>query len=99
MIPTGTNVYGIIDSSLSKEEITKKFSAHGWRISKASWFDWEITNDFAELILEGNEQLLIHGPVSPDYFNTLAEKMKEIELSFSLELYDENQNLVTVIKN
>ena len=99
MIPNGTNVHGIIYSSLSKEEITKKFSTNGWMIWKASWYDWEITNDFADLILEGDKELLIHGPVSPDYFNTLAEKMKEIGLSFSLELYDENQNLITVIKN
>ena len=98
MIPIGTNVYGVIYSSNSKEEIVKKFGAHCWQISKASWFDWEKTNDFSELIIDGDNEILIHGPVSPDHFNSLTEKMKEMKLSFSLELYDDNQNLVIEIK-
>ena len=99
MIPNGTNVYGIIFSSLSKEEIARKFSTSGWVIWKASWVDWEITNEFSELIIEGDNEILIHGPVSPDYFNTLTEKMKEMGLKFSMELYDENKKLVIEIKN
>ena len=99
MIPNGTNVYGIIFSSLSKEEITRKFSTSGWETWKATWVDWEITNEFSELIIEGDNEILIHGPVSPDYFNTLTEKMKEMGLKFSMELYDENQKLVIEIKN
>jgi hypothetical protein len=99
MIPNGTNMYGIIYSSSSKEEIAKKFGAHGWWVTKASWVDWEITNDFSDLIIEGDDEILIHGLVSPEHFRKLIEKMKEMELSFSLELYDDHKNLVEEIKN
>ncbi len=99
MLPESSNVYGVIYSSYSKEKIAKKIGEAGWNVSKASWFDWELINDFSELIIDGNEEVLIHGCVSTNYFNTLANKMKETELQFSLELYDEKGNLISEIKN
>jgi hypothetical protein len=99
MLPESSNVYGIIYSTYSKEEIVNRISKAGWNVNKASWFDWELTNDFSELIIDGDEEILIHGCVSTDYFNTLANILKEIELQFSLELYDEKGNLISEVKN
>jgi hypothetical protein len=98
MLPELTNVYGIIYSNLTKEEIAKKFEMLGWEIQKASWFDWMITNEFTELIIDGDKEILIHGPVAPNYFNTLTQKMKELGLRFSLELYNEDKVLITEVK-
>jgi hypothetical protein len=99
MLPESSNVYGVIYSSYSKEEIAKKIGKSGWNVRKASWFDWELMNDFSELIIDGDKEILIHGSVSPDYFDTMANKMKEIELQFSLELYDEKGSLISEVKN
>jgi hypothetical protein len=98
MVPESSNVYGVIYSNHSKEEIAKKIGKAGWNIRKVSWFDWELINDFSELIIDGDEEILIHGSVFPDHFDTFANKMKEIELQFSLELYDEKGNLISEVK-
>lgn len=99
MLPESSIVYGIIYSNLSKEEIAKRFEKIGWKICKAAWFDWEIINDYSELIIEGDDEILIHGPLDPDFFYALVNKMKEIELQFSLELYDENKKLLLEVKH
>lgn len=99
MLPESSNVFGIIYSNLAKEEIAKRFEKIGWRIGKSSWFDWEIMNDYSELIIEGDGEILIHGQLDPDFFYTLIDKMKEIELQFSLELYDENKKLLSEVRH
>lgn len=97
MLPESTNVYGVIYSTLSKNEIANRFGQLDWRVSKSSWFDWEITNDYSELIIEGDEEILIHGAVSPGSFTLLVNTMKEIGLQFSVELYDEAHELITMV--
>ena len=99
MLPDLSNVYGVIYSPLSKEEIAKSFGKVGWNVRKADWINWEITNDFSELIIEGDKEILIHGPVSVDSFEIFVAKMKEIKLKFSLELYDEQENLISEVNN
>ena len=51
------------------------------------------------MIIEGNDEILIHGSVSSDSFTILVNKMKEVDLQFSLELYDEANELITVVDN
>ena len=97
-LPDGSNMYGIINSTLSKEEIARKFGKIGWRISKAAWYDWELINDKSELIIDGDNEILIHGLIVPDYFDEFVESLKTIELKCSLELYDENQQLMKNIE-
>lgn len=99
MIPDGSNVFGIIHSPDLKEEVVKKFEAYGWMSWKAGWVDWEIKNDYSEFVIEGDKEILIHGPVATDHFDILIEKMKEMGLIFSMEFYDDNENMVMEVKN
>lgn len=88
------NIYGNI-KGLSKSEIASLFERNGWYKRKCSWTDYEIQNNWSELVIEGDDfDCLINGIL--DYSIERIDIIKEIlsitEISsFNLELYDEDE--------
>lgn len=57
-LPEGNNFYASF-SGISRVTIKEAFIKNGWNWSKAGWTDYELTNEWSELILQGEE----HSPL------------------------------------
>jgi len=94
--PDEPNLFGSLETPLTWEWVAKLFAPFGWVVRKCSWTDYEVYCDFAELVIESENPILIHGPVT-DLFANLPRIIKPLShagVSYSLECYDENRELV-----
>ena len=88
-IPDSTNVFGLVSTSRSPADVATLFPANVWRIRKCSWTDYEAISEFAELVIEASDPVLIHGPVA-DPANNVPRVIAPLEsagLSGSFECY------------
>ena len=53
-MPGGNNFYASF-SNVDKEHLKKVFELEGWISRKVTWTDFELTNNWSELILEGED--------------------------------------------
>lgn len=63
-IPEKPNFFSMIGAGFDRQQIAELYREAGWRVRKCSWTDYEIESDWAELILEGESPVLLHGSVS-----------------------------------
>ena len=96
MIPDYNNFYAAF-YGVTKADVRNAFVKNNWSCTKESWFDFEITNDWAELVLFGDEsEPLISGAV--DYNNSNVEAFDRLfnllAGSFVYEFYDNNGALL-----
>lgn len=63
-IPDATNFFGTVVTELSREVVARAFVAAGWAHRKRGLDEHELSSEFAELVLDGADPLLLHGPVA-----------------------------------
>ncbi len=98
-MPNSNNLYGSFDGGKSKYEIALFFYNNGWNIRKSSFYDFEIENEWAEFEINGeNNKPLLKGMIDINYFNHLIEELNLLEIKYSLELYNDKQELIKEIK-
>ncbi len=92
------NVYGSTRGNIAKWRIADAFRAAGWDSRNCAWDDYEIENEFSELIIEGGNtgSALIHGCVlDPDQnILCLGGVLASLGLGWQFELYGEDDELV-----
>jgi hypothetical protein len=95
-LPANSNMHGVISSATSKDDLAKLFSFAGWEVRRCSWKDYELTSAFAELILEGEDEVLLHGSVSDvlENVSSIASVLRAGGHAFSLECYASDGSLV-----
>ncbi|MEO6253811.1 MAG: hypothetical protein ABIO79_10920 [Ferruginibacter sp.] len=84
-------------SNVDKEYIKKAFEKEGWNLRKASWTDYELSNRWSELILEGeNDSPLLNGAIyfCQENLEILDKIFMSLKGEFQYEFYDENKNLI-----
>jgi hypothetical protein len=88
-IPDGSNFFGALDTGLSPEQVAGLYEAFGWRVRKCSWVDYEVTSDWAELIIEDTTPVLIHGSVADLLVRAeeLVAPLRAAGVSFTAECY------------
>ena len=74
----------------TKEEIAYCFKTIGADVRKSSWTDFEITDKNYEFEIIGEKEILITGEINLNYFDTFIEDLKDLDLKFTMELYEEN---------
>jgi hypothetical protein len=94
--PDESNLFGSLETSLTRERLATLFASFGWKVRKCSWTDYEVCSDIAELVIEGENPILIHGPVADLLANhpRIIDPLSHAGVSYSLECYDENRELV-----
>jgi hypothetical protein len=94
--PDESNLFGSLQTSLSREQVARLFAPFGWEIRRCGWTDYEVHCDFAELVIEGENPVLIHGPVADLLANLprIIEPLAVAGVPFSLECYDANRELI-----
>ncbi len=101
MIPEFSNVYGLLSTRRSKDWITSCFKKAGWSMRKCTWTDYEIDSDYAELIIEGDETILMHGAIADFDSNasSVVAILEENGIGYSIEHYDQAGNLLKILTN
>ena len=90
MVPAYNNFYALF-TGVTKTEVKNAFIRNNWGCSKESWFDFELTNDWAELVLHGDEsEPLLSGAVVHNETNIefLDRLFKSLTTKFVYEFYD-----------
>ena len=93
------NVYGSFRGK--KIVIVKAFVKRGWSSRKCSWTDFEIENEWSELIVEGYEpDCLINGFVLDveNNISKISDVLKSTVSNWKLEIYDTQSQLVKELK-
>jgi hypothetical protein len=97
----GNNFYASF-KNISKAKIKELFEQNGWAIRKTSWTDFELINNWAELILEGNDdEPLLNGRVifNNDNIILLDELFNSLGIQYIYEFYDKDKKLIFENKN
>lgn len=100
VIPEYNNLYGIIRATESTLEFTDRLRNRGWNCRKSSWTEIEVTSPWAELeITKEGKEIIVHGAIDSDYFESLSSLMNEIGYQYELEIYNEQKELIKTSTN
>lgn len=86
----GTSLCCALHTALEKEAIAGLYGKRGWYVRKCAWTDYEVKCSWAELVIEGESPILMHGPVT-DVLRRVEEVLDPLrvaEISFTAECYD-----------
>jgi hypothetical protein len=97
-----SNFFLALDTTLSQEQVAGLYRAIGCRVRKSSWFDYEVLSDWAELVIEAERPILMHGWVAnlPTRAEELVTPLRAAGVSFTGECYGPHpdQELFLVFK-
>jgi hypothetical protein len=88
-VPDSSNFFSALDTALSREQVAGLYGAVGWRVRKGSWVDYEVLTDWAELVIESESPILMHGPVAdlPARAEELVAPLRAACVAFTAECY------------
>jgi hypothetical protein len=100
-IPNKSNFFSALDTSLSREQVAGLYSVIGWQVRKCSWTDYEVISDWAELVIEAEDPILMHGPVADLQARAeeLVAPLRAAGLSFTAECYGPNGELLLELRS
>lgn len=89
-LPDSTNFYSSVRTDWQPEAIARLFARPVWRVRKCSRTDFEALSDFAEIVVESSNPVLIHGLVADVTVNgpRIVEPLAAAGLSGTFECYD-----------
>ncbi len=95
-LPDGANFYCMLTSTRSKKELAEWFAERGWSMHRVSSLDYGIRCAWAELVIEVDSPVLIHGAVADIMLNAarILDILKASGASFAGECYDEHLSLL-----
>jgi hypothetical protein len=95
------SLYLSLETTLSKENLALLFAPYGWQVRKCTRTDFEIICDRAELMIEADEPILMHGPVeqAENIVPCLLNILEAASIKYQGELYDDAHNLIRIFKS
>ncbi len=99
-IPNSSNFFSSLNTRLSRKQIANLYKSLGWQVRKCSWTDYEVRSDWAELIIESESPILIHGPVAnlPTRIEDLVAPLRNADVSFNAECYGPEPDNVLILE-
>jgi hypothetical protein len=84
-----SDFFSSLDTTLSRKQVADLYGAIGWRVRKCSHRDYEVISDWAELVIEAESPILMHGPVAnlPARAEELVAPLREAGIAFTAECY------------
>ncbi|MET9465476.1 hypothetical protein ABZY44_11790 [Streptomyces sp. NPDC006544] len=93
------NVCGGLTGAPSASLVVERFIGAGWSSRSASWKSYEVETGWCRLEVDPTEgDTLLNGVVDPQRFEDLATLLTRFGLPFSLELYDDDGELLREIE-
>jgi hypothetical protein len=95
-LPESSNFYAALDTRLSKQRVAELFRPLATTIRKCAWDEFEILCPWAEVILEDEAPILLHGLVADVFSNAerLLAALREAGVSYSVECYNDGGELL-----
>ena len=95
-LPGGGNFFGSLYTALSKQDVAQLYELRGWRVRKCTSVDFEVRCPWAELVINGEHPILLHGPVADVVTNAerILEPLRRAGVSYSAESYGEQDELL-----
>ncbi|RSZ24205.1 hypothetical protein EJO66_32025 [Variovorax beijingensis] len=95
-LPDGSNFFATLETELLKEQVAALFAAKGWRSRKCSWVDFEVRNDWAELVIDGTFPILLHGPVANIDQNAefILQTLRDAGVRYKAESYGDDPAVI-----
>ena len=99
-LPDRTNFYSILRTDLTPKQVARLYEAQGWRARKCSWTDFELYGPNAELVIESDSPLLMHGAVADVERNleSIVAPLRQADVPFTAECYDADKVLLQTIE-
>lgn len=87
--PDTSNFFSSLHTALSREQVAGLYGALGWQIRKCSFEDYEVISDWAELVIESERPIIMHGPVAglQSRAEELVVPLRAAGVSFTAECY------------
>ncbi|MFE2323758.1 hypothetical protein ACFXD5_07510 [Streptomyces sp. NPDC059385] len=93
------NVCGGLKGAPSASLVAQRFIGAGWSSRPASWESYEVETSWCRIEVEATDtRTLLNGVVDPDRFADLAALLTRFGLPFSIELYDDDGELLQEIQ-
>ena len=88
--------YSSLWTRLSRRKVADLFGRHGWSVRKCSWTDYEVITDLAELVIEADHPILVHGSIASvsEVVPVIDAVLSSADIEYTFEGYDEDDNLV-----
>jgi hypothetical protein len=89
-IPDRSNFFASLHTPLSRRRLVGLFARLGWSVRKCSRTDYEIRSPFAELVIEAESPILMHGPVAEVAANVerILAPLREAGVGHTAECHD-----------
>lgn len=83
----GTIFYCSLSTTLSKAQVADLYRGLGWTVRKSSWSDYEVICPFAELVIEADNPVLLHGPMASlgNNVDRILAPLREAGVRYSAE--------------
>ena len=90
------DIYMSLTTGYSRYDVVKLFTSRGWASRQCAWTEYEITSDFAELVIASENPILLSGSVSRDSnaVPSIAKILNDARIEFEFEVYDENHRMI-----
>src|SRR5215210_7136835 len=87
--PDTSNFYSSLHTGLTREQVARLYGMLGWRVRKCSSTDYEVFGPWAELVIEAESPILMHGLVADVMARAeeLAAPLRAAGVSFTAECY------------
>lgn len=94
-LPGDGEFFSMLYTSLTREQLVERYHSHGWSIRKCGWHEYEIRSDFAELVVEAEQPILMHGVVVDVVVNAerILEPLNGV-VDYAAEAYDDEKRLL-----
>jgi hypothetical protein len=95
-IPDSSDFFASLHTSLSRRRVAGLFARLGWSVRKCSWTDYEIRSPFAELVIEAESPILMHGPVAVAEANAdrILAPLRDAGVAYTAECYGTGGDLL-----
>ena len=89
MVPESANFFISLHTTRSRSRVARLFGPPTWSVRKCGWDDYEIASSFAELIIEAESPVLMHGVVADVETNAdqILAPLRTAGLTFTAECY------------
>jgi hypothetical protein len=89
-LPANENFCSPLDTRMSRRRVAQLYRARGWGVRKCAWYDYEITCPWAELTIEAQSPIFIHGSVADvlERADELLAPLQAASVDYVAECYD-----------
>ncbi|WP_329331389.1 hypothetical protein OG866_01285 [Streptomyces sp. NBC_00663] len=92
------NVCGSLDGGIDPAQVAFRLGSLGWRTRSSSWYSYEAETAWCRIEIDQTDDgtTLINGVIDPRRIDDLATLLARLGWQHSLELSDDNGNVVEV---